>query len=381
MALKKCTLPTGEIRWEVRIRKNGKGSTAIRRRFEKRSDAEAYLGELKDQAKRNRMQGLGVQNSEPSTLQAESEFWLRTRGIEFSPGYRKRVREILGELLPKYGTLDPTGFHPGRLTEIQGELAKKGVTPATINRAVNVVTAILSHAATCRRIPYNPSSGFRRLKEYRDDIQFWEEHEATGFLGWAAEQYPSGTPERQIYLVYLVALNTGLRAGEIWGLRVGDLVRNGTMFHIKGQFDRVDKAFGLCKDKEQRLVPCNAELRREVEAWIAYRGMKAHEPLFQLTPGRNVNHDGFRKRHFDKDMRRSGFRSIRFHDLRHTAATLMIAKGLDLPTVQAILGHSTITTTMRYVHVLGHSIERAAAMFTIAPTPKPDVAPPLRLVK
>lgn len=67
-------------------------------------------------------------------------------------------------------------------------------------------------------------------------------------------------------------------------------------------------------------------------------------------------------------LKASGLRPIRFHDLRHTAATIMIAKGLNPALVQSILGHESITTTMNYVHVLGRDLDKARELFAVLPS-------------
>lgn len=61
-------------------------------------------------------------------------------------------------------------------------------------------------------------------------------------------------------------------------------------------------------------------------------------------------------------------KKVRFHDLRHTGTTLMIAGGLDIKTVQEICGHKDISTTMNYVHLLGDSVRQAARTFLVGPS-------------
>ena len=60
-------------------------------------------------------------------------------------------------------------------------------------------------------------------------------------------------------------------------------------------------------------------------------------------------------------------RQIRFHDMRHTAITLMIANNVDLKTVKEIAGHTETNTTMGYAHLVGGSVERVSDMFGIGP--------------
>ncbi len=85
-----------------------------------------------------------------------------------------------------------------------------------------------------------------------------------------------------------------------------------------------------------------------------------------------VDHDKFQKI-FKADLKAWGGKVIRFHDMRHTATTLLIASGVDLKTVQSICGHEDIKTTMNYVHLIGDRIKEVAKTFSIRPedqTPK-----------
>ena len=78
-----------------------------------------------------------------------------------------------------------------------------------------------------------------------------------------------------------------------------------------------------------------------------------------------VCHENFMKRQFLVDVKAWGGRSIRFHDLRHSATTMMIAGGIDLKTVKEICGHADIATTMTYVHLISGAVERVAQVFSV----------------
>lgn len=84
---------------------------------------------------------------------------------------------------------------------------------------------------------------------------------------------------------------------------------------------------------------------------------------------------------FNRDQNQWGDQRIRFHDLRHTAATLMLSHGVDIKSVQEILGHENITTTMIYVHMLGNRIKEISKMHSITPTPTSREKPKLMLIR
>jgi len=115
---------------------------------------------------------------------------------------------------------------------------------------------------------------------------------------------------------------------------------------------------------------------------VENNGISPTDTIFRNSVGGRICHDNFSDRVFARDAGESGVRRIRFHDLRHTATTMMIADGLDIKTVQEICGHASILTTMKYLHLIGSRIKEASKQFSI--TAKNDfsksIKPSLRLV-
>lgn len=246
-----------------------------------------------------------------------------------------------------------------------------------------MIVAVLNHSVKHRRIPFNPANGFRKLSKTHIEMQFWDSKEAASFLACMNDHYPKGHELRWVYVSYLVALNTALRAGEIWGLQPIDLNENGETIHVRRQFNRVTNDFGMTKGKKSRLVPCPDILYHELKELIVTNNRKPKsengKTIFQNEKGNPICHDNFADRQFLKDLKKWGGRSIRFHDLRHTAATLMISNGIDLKTVKEICGHADIATTMNYVHMIAGSVNKVAKMFSVAPESRVEVIP-LKLV-
>jgi integrase len=88
------------------------------------------------------------------------------------------------------------------------------------------------------------------------------------------------------------------------------------------------------------------------EAWVTHRESE-YELVFATGKGTPLDPPTLRKRHFLRALHRSGLRQVRFHDLRHTYAALMISQGENLKFIQSQLGHASIQTTLdRYGHLL-----------------------------
>jgi len=144
----------------------------------------------------------------------------------------------------------------------------------------------------------------------------------------------------------------------------------GEVLLIRRQFDRVNQEFRPTKGKSNRRVPCNPELLQELQALISEQKIKSDEGIFRNKLNQPIRHDDFKKKIFDRDLEEWSGPQIRFHDLRHTAARLMVGDGLDLKTVQEICGHEDIQTTMNYAHLLAEKIKMASRSFSVSPSIK-----------
>jgi integrase len=360
MSIAKVKTAQGAVKWEVRLKPRGRGSKEIRRRFDKKRDAEDFEDEIRSQTKELDRTGFSGDVMEQRVFSEEADYWLLANQYKFSASHKKRVEGVLKEILPKFGRYCLKRFNPGLLVDFQHQQMKLGKSPSTVNRKTEVITSVMNFSFKHRRIPYNPTVGFTKLKQKPAEMGFWEKDEAIDFLGCMDELHPKGSATRWRYVVYLLALNTAMRAGEIWGLMPQDFSKDGHSIYVTRQYNRVTKSFGLTKGKNNRHVPCNQTLKAELLELIERDDVKMDEPVFKSKDGTAKNHDSFGK--------------IRFHDLRHTATTLMLAEGADIKTVKEVCGHRDIVTTMNYVHLLGESVLNLSKTFDLSPKNGADKA-------
>ena len=363
--IKKLKTRSGEQKFQVRFLENGRGSRHRNLRFETREQAQSFIMKRLDAEKALK----GASYLEHTTFADEAKFWLETRGRSFSKSHTIKVNGILRETLPSLGKLKTDRFHHGFLTEFQTRQLRQGLANQTVNHKIQVIKAILKHAFDCKRIPFNTAAGFKMLKANSKDIDFWDRDESEEFLAFANAKYPPGSAERWVYVVYLTALNTGMRSGEIWGLKFLNARAVGDVIRVDRQFDRSIQAMGPTKGKASRNVPCSPILAKEIKDLLhrTDRPSTATTLFYHQETSAPICHEVFIRRYFKKDLEASGVRELRFHDLRHTAATLMIDRGVDLVTVSKILGHKEMKTTMIYLHLLPNKIADTAAMFSVGP--------------
>lgn len=368
MSVKKIKTPSGEIKWEVRVYENGRGSKRLCEKFDRKVDADTWLLEFDKNKSERLINPFAGVSFKDRFFKEEAEHWLEDSRHRFSAGHQVKARAIITEILKHLGDFAIQKITPDFLMRFQQMQLKQELSPSTVNRKTEVITAILNFSVKQRRIPFNPANGFRKLRKVQKEMSFWNIEEARSFLTYASEKYPPSSKQRWIYVVYLLALNTGLRAGEVWGLRPADIQRQNFILSIKRQFNRISLSMSLPKSKKPRVVPCNQNLMDELLTLIQNHQIKDHETIFQNEKRLPICHDNFADRNFMKDLNSWGGRKIRFHDLRHTATTLLISNNVDIKTVKEICGHADITTTMNYVHLMSGAIENVAKTFSIAAT-------------
>src|SRR5205807_7025156 len=158
--------------------------------------------------------------------------------------------------------------------------------------------------------------------------------------------------------LYVLAVTTGLRQGELLGLHWDDIDLAGTALRVRHTLHELNGRLWIGEPKTRRA-------RRQVDlpaiAVVALRNhrermmIEGHpdELVFCDTRGGPLRKSNLVRRSFLPLLKRAGLPTIRFHDLRHTAATLLLAQGVHPKIVQERLGHSQISLTLdTYSHVL-----------------------------
>lgn len=237
-----------------------------------------------------------------------------------------------------------------------GNCCRRVPNAARVHHVFRTLRAALGVAVAEEVLTRNVASFAKPTRPRRHRFETWSVADATRFI--------EVTRNHRLHALFAVALALGMRRGEALGLRWEDLdLAEGTM-HLAMQLQRVAGALHYDEtktDDSTRVValprPCVRALRRH-RAQQASDRLAAGERwtdsglVFTTRKGtpiepRNVN------RTFDTLVARAGVKRIRFHDLRHSCATLLFAQGVDLQTIRDLLGHSSIgVTSSIYVDVL-----------------------------
>lgn len=232
-----------------------------------------------------------------------------------------------------------------KLARIQG----KPFAAWTIRGVLVVLGRVLGRAARLGAINANP---VRRLE--REERPKSTRREFPSLDRDAIARLITNTPKRYRTLVAVSAL-TGIRQGEALGLRWQDVDVKGGMIRIRYQLDRNRELVEPKTAAARRDIPIPPSLARmlsEHKKQAFARGhAKAADFVFASQTGGPLNHRNITRRGLEKAIASSGVPKLRWHDLRHLAASALIAEGASVPYLSRILGHASPAVTLAiYAH-------------------------------
>ena len=163
-------------------------------------------------------------------------------------------------------------------------------------------------------------------------------------------QAVSGQNEKRDYAILMLFLNCGIRRSELVGLNLSDVYE--------------DRIRVVGKGNKERIVYFGAACRKAIDAYLPERHKKVltdNRALFGSRDGNRISVTAVH-RLVKKALLQAGLDSTQFsaHKLRHTAATMMLSGGVDVKTVQEVLGHENLNTTQIYTHIENTELKIAA---------------------
>jgi integrase len=287
------------------------------------------------------------QPAERVTLdQAGQRLIARLRGVGRKPatleGYESMLRV---HLVPFFGDVTLDRISPRDIEKFIAVKLADGLSPKSIRNVLIFLGGIYAYAELHDLVATNP---VRRVEKPRSpestEVRFLDEAELEALLR-AVPRDVLGGVERALYLT---AAMTGLRMGELLGLRWEDIdwsarrVRVRQAF-VRGEFTTPKSARG------SRSVPLAARVAAELDALSKRTDYGADIDLVFGHPllGKPLDRSKVLKR-FKAALLVAGVRDVRFHDLRHTFGTRMAAAGVPMRTLQEWLGHRDFATTLIY---------------------------------
>lgn len=277
--------------------------------------------------------------------------------------HQKQGRATLDALKAQFSFLDDkplADITAAQIEKFKTDRLKAGMKPATVNRDLDRIRGALSRAVDFGLLQAHPLQPVKRVKgEDNTRVRYLSDDEEKALRkalaardtlaatqrasanAWRSKRDIEPLPAITDYSdhltpLVLVALNTGLRRGELFGL---------TWENVNLDAKRLTVAAGTAKSRRARHIPLN------LEAVEVLRALKPRKAAGLVFPGEG----GGRLTNVNKSwagiVTAAELDDFRFHDLRHTFASKLVMRGVDLNTVRELLGHSDIKMTLRYAHL------------------------------
>jgi integrase len=219
----------------------------------------------------------------------------------------------------------------------RGEKTYKGtlVSTAYVNRELACLKCMFSWAIRWGYVKENPVKALKMERENNERVRFLEKDELEKLIDCSDGAFRPAL---------ILAVNTGMRYGEMQYLRWKDV-----------DFKRAIITLRDTKNGEKRQVPMNNTVLETLSS-LSHDDGEAY--VFCKKDGKPYN----LRSPFLRAREKAGIKDFKFHDLRHTAASYLVMKGVDLNTVRDILGHRTLEMTLRYSHLSPEHKARAVSV-------------------
>jgi integrase len=353
-------LPSGSWRITVSLGKDTATGKYVRSR-------ETIEGTKKDaERKRTEMlRALDTGSYVKPTKMSVGEFlerWLRDyvgANIQKAKSREFYTSIVRVHLIPAMGSIALTRLTPARVQEYYRDRVEAGLSSTSVQGHHRTLHRALECAVKWGQVGRNVCDATEPPKRRRVEMKTWTPEESGRFLATAR------AAETRYYALFAAAIYTGLRQGELLGLRWQDVDLDAASLAVQQTLEKAGTAprFGTPKTaKSRRTVALPGELVTTLRAWKATQNAERlaigpdyrdYGLVFTIPGGGPINKDNLTSRTFAHLMEQAKVPRIRFHDLRHTSATLLLAANINPKVVSERLGHGTVGITLDiYSHVL-----------------------------
>jgi len=352
-------------RWVAQIRIGGK---RIAKSFNTQKECQAWIRQMRDQIE----DGLNIDGAKV-TISEYLDRWLKDiRGVIRPKTLYQYTGVVLNHISPVLGHIKLGELQPQHVQQLYNQLRDQNHSHRNVQLVHGVLHRALNVAQKQGMIGKNPASAVELPKVVRKEMKTLDDHQVRQFLIVAqGHRYET---------LFHLAVTTGMRMGELLGLKWCDLDWSSGFIYIKRQLQRVPgKGFKFSPPKTQagrrmiQLGPVTlqklAEHRKRQEVEQLRKCWQENDLVFPSSTGTPTDQRNLH-RYYKPMLKKAGLPNIRFHDLRHTAATLMLMHGIPLMVVSRRLGHSKPSVTLDiYGHYLPGMQEQAAILMDELVTP------------
>jgi len=280
--------------------------------------------------------------------------WLEAKKLRVKPStYRGYKGDLKNHIIPilKYELLSTVTRE--KVEDLLNAIRNRR-SAATVNNVRLLILMIFNHAKSFRYVSFNPVEEIKPFPIEFKEMDFLNPDEIRLLINHA---------EKPFKMLFMTAILTGMRKGELFGLQWGDIdwfnnsisVRRSLFWCTKNEIGKFDQRWRFIEPKSKsskRSIIMSPKLKEELETYRLTAMKNQYDLVFCNKKGNPLDPKNLISRAFDSTLRFAGLRKIRFHDLRHTFATLMINQCENPKFIQRQMGHSSIQITMdTYGHI------------------------------
>jgi integrase len=268
-------------------------------------------------------------------------------------------------LIPRLGKIPLSKLRPQHVQALYSTKLEEGLSPTTVRHLHAALHRALDSALRLGLVQRNVSEMVDPPRMHHREMTALSAEQARALLNAAAGN--------RLEALYVLALTTGMRQGELLALKWRDIDLNEGTLQVRASLQRTRGGFVFAEPKTSRSRRHLALPIVAIEALRKHRARQAEESLrlgemwedldlvFPNTLGRPLDGINLLKYWFFPLLKKAGLPRMRFHDLRHTAATLLLSRGINPKVVSEVLGHAQVSITLDvYSHVTPHMQQMAA---------------------
>ena len=243
-------------------------------------------------------------------------------------------------------------MNKGRVERIEAEHQPKGLSAKTVRNINQVISSAMDFAVAQKIIPENPCKAVALPRIEHKEMQTIPAEQLQAFL---QEAKATG-----VYEMYYIELATGLRRGELLGLKWSDIDWKNGIIKVRRQIARVDGKIVESPLKTKNSYRTVSISPQAIEVLKQQKAKTNDSYVFPSPSGGPISPDSVNNM-LKRVLERAGIPKVRFHDLRHTFATIALQNGVDIKTVSGMLGHFSAGFTLdTYAHVTTLAQKEAA---------------------
>ncbi len=332
-------------RWAVDFYdQHGKRRLRVLPKGATKKQATKLLREIESQVERK----LFLPTKSIPKFQKIAEDWLEYKEPNIRPSTWRKYEGYLRNHFQELAPLKITRIHTARVENFITKRQNAGMNISTLRKLIVMFNGVMGYAVRHRLIDYNPVRDAERPKDKGavepEIVTILNPGQMTSLID--AESDP------KYKMLLMLAIFSGARQGELFGLKWTDIDWINSQIHIQRTFNEGEWYRPKSKTSNRR-IDIGPAMLSALKKWRLACPKSKLDLVFPNEAGGPLDHGNMTNRHFYPALERAELPRIRFHDIRHTFASLLIEQGENIKYIQSQMGHASPMVTLSvYAHLM-----------------------------